>query len=1350
MALEVQAAPRFTGPLVFSPYVTSQQDAFHLLDTKFRRENVGLLFGDNIFFNGVKNTRMFLTTSRYKQALKTISSFESAIDLSNVCSNMWSGDKYSTNLREAFEAIPRCTPEHLSCNSVTRIPLEEESDGDNIILMAITNRGRKRKGYLDIGIVDTCEVEPPKKKVTNALLQSMRKLGSQQGEKNNKLYSIRESNFAQNDVQFIHCGDMFSCERQYLVHCFETSTARISQMEEEKVYVVVISSYEDHTKLPELCCQTPDIFLFNSKLYMMQKINIPLHQIIQNSDDSNCFAIGGIIKKEGRLYFVSPSEFPSFGRTRIPLSDKQSPQVQQSCRDTEEFKKKLHRMFTEYTNNLSEEEEEEMVMVTTTSAESFKRMVIVHRSPAVIRKLASKERSEDGLCLYVLVDNFNVTYFKTMKCLLEFCRDNKHVFNPNNDSSSPCLSVPLGLCFNDVKLTRVNVTDNPFNNWVEAHEQISAMDSIEIFVDGDIVKGDDLIRSGMVRVAAQMIFVCKKSKPASLLASSVLDSVSSIYFWSETSPEPQFHAGFQPIPTGRKRISTKTNTDTKFHEILFGDDDVVPLQDVLRMIKDISLTTDLVTQHVRDYATVVYQISMLCNEGQLRDTLDTMKRDICSILETSKKQLQNKEISQEQYDEIKRSLDTFLRNLTDNSLIKNNECNNAERLAQRRRVANNVAEVTKHGFNPMDIKGESLIFTLNRAVGDHEKIPLALDDNVVLGNETIGYLIDTEVFAQNLANKFICRGFSPSFEPVFVFPLYDDRTSTLKRVDTTDWRALATEDGLPTNLVRIKMRQLIGETIQMGPQTQAVTFQLLELMISAARVVLFQKDTECIRRICRGLFVSIYALLISGNSYISAIPKLFTDDGVDVSKSFLSYRENIAAVLCLQKLLDRSDFEDKQSTSENLKRNILSHVRANYQKSSVQENDIKRDNDTAAGKLLDKLEQVIIRQSFEFINDFDRENVFFGSLNLTSEEHNNNNEEKPSHRKLISYAQWMLRQLKEEYGITGECRVLARDRGHAFVLNYLGGIVDDYYEDKVEKFGLARRHSDSHRVGKLAFLLYYYLRRPKCCDPDIFLYYVKKIVIEAVTENPDWIKEGVVVMKSQQQLNEVYDRLLDDILNNDGYRIDLSGYFVRNSIGQWKSIMKQAFRDCDPIATRHLRIFAHRLSDDQDEKKKDKKKPLKLRFVSQCWNIHRRLTCLLVCMAAAETKLDDDDDDVYLKFAKVVTDLLAQKYPESIPVQLAKETTFDHIFDPTAVEINEFLAKATKMQRAEDVSQRILEFVERIKKNNKPLLSSDDIDLFKKERVGCKDMIRLYCNNLPSGLIELLPQQQKNMMLLSS
>ena len=1342
MAVAVQQAPRFTGPLVFSPYVTSQQDAFHLLDTKFRRENVGLLFGDNILFNGVKNTRMFLTTSQYKQALKTISSFESAIDLSNVCSNMCRNETYSTNLLEAFEAIPRCTPEHLSCNSVTRIPLEE-SDGDNIVLMAITNRGCKKNGYLDIGIVDTCEMEPPKKKMKSSLLESMKKLGSQQGEKNNKLYSIKESNFSQNDVQFIHGGDMFSCERKYLVHCFETSTARVSQMEEGKVYVVVISSFEDSTKLSELCRQTPDIFLFNSKLYMMQKINIPLHQIIQNSDDSNCFAIGGIVKKEGRLYFVSPSEFPSFGRTRIPLSDKQSLQVQQSCRDTEEFKKKLHGTFTEYANNLTEEEEE-VVMVTNTptdTAESFKRMVIVHRSPAVIRKLGSNQWSEDGLCLYVLVDNFNVTYFKTMKCLLDFCRNNKHVFDPNNNSSSPCLSVPLGLCFNDVNLTRVNVTNNPFNNWVEAHEQISAMDSIEIFVDGDIVKGDDIIRSGMFRVSAQMIFVCKKSKPASLLASSVLDSVSSIYFWSEDSSEPLFHAGFKPIPAGRKRISAKTNTDTKFHEILFGEDDVVPLQNVLRMIKDISLTNDLVTQHVRDYATVVYQIGMLCNEGQLRDILETMRSDICSILETSKKQLHTKEITQEQYDEIKRSLDTFLRNLTDNSLIKNNECNNAERLAQRRRVANNVAEVTKHGFNPMDIKGRSVIFTLNRAVGKDEKIPLALDDKVVLGTGDIGYLMDTEIFAQNLAHTFICPDLPPSHKTVFVFPLYDDRTSTLKRVDTTNWRDLATEDGLPTNLVRIKMRQLIGERIEMGPQTQAVTLQLLELMMSAARIVLFQKDTECIREICRGLFVSIYALLISGNSYVSTVPELFSVDGIYVNKDFLNKRENIAAVLCLQKLLDRSDFEDKQSTSEKLKRNILSHVRTNYQKCSIQEDDIKRDNDTAARKILDKLDRVIIRQSFEFINDFDHENVFIDRLKLTSEEHNNNNEEKASHAILISYAQWMLRALKEDYNITGECRVLARDRGHAFVLNYLGGIVDDYYHHH-EKFGLSRRHLESHRVGKLAFLLYYYLRRPQCCDPDIFLYYVKKIVIEAVTENPDWIKEGVVVMNSQQQLNEVYDRLLEDILNKDGYRIEFSGYFSRNSIGQWGSIMKNAFRDCDPIATHHLRSFAERLKE---------KKPLKLEFVSQCWNIHRRLTCLLVFMAAAEAKLEENhDDEIYLKFAKVVTDLLAQKYPENISVQSARESTFDHILHPTVGEINEFLADIATMRREEEgekfVSQHILEFV---KRNKNPLLSSDDIDLFKKERVGCKDMIRLYSNDLPKGLIELLPQQQ-NMMLLSS
>ena len=1369
----VKEADLFTGRLGFHSHVNSDEDAFAYLEMHGKRDNLGLYFGNKILFIE-ENYRRFIPVNKYQENIALIRNSGKTIHLANVCCQM---KGKSANDIKAFASIPGCDVEHLECNSVT--PIAFENISDQLFLMAATFRAGGGN-YLDTSIVDISE-EPPKKKQRRydsggcGFLSSMinTKFARTIPHSDIERYTYSECNYTHRVTdEFVHSGDMISKDSVYLVHTFETSKQRVSQMKENRIYAIVISSYQHTKSLAELCKEAPQFILYNQELLMIQKIPFPQHQIIQNSRDSNCFCIGGLVMREGKLYFISPATFPAIGNLWIPLNSIQhtSTAVQIACAKIKKFNDQLLTMFTEYMDRHPEEEGRPPPTTTTittntattttfTETPVFKRMVIIHNSTTTIKRLSKyakniEEEEENGAwCLYVLVDNHSVRYFKSMESLLEYARLNPCV----DSSSSPCLSIPLGLCLNNPNVIGMNVVNNPYENWAIADEQIKEMDSIKIYVDGDTVTDDKHIQSAAFLVSGEMILVCKKTKPSSLVPINLLGPVSSISYWPQASDAPQYSAGFKNIPTDQKRITVKRNTNT--YEVLI-EDTFISLQDVLKMIKERVLDVFMVEDYAEQYALVVYQISMLCSEGQLREILKNLRQEICAILETCKNEMMDKTMTEDDYGKIRCKLNSFLQNLSTNGLSKvgsDGDHNNAERLLQRNKVASNVAEVKQHGFNPMEIPGENIIFQLPGGVMG--KIPMSLGDGVCLGTPNAGLLMDTEVFSAQMKDTFICQNLPPGHEQVFLLPICNDSTSKINKVTAVDWSELAVQKGLPTNLVRIHMREIMSRELNVESQSDAVTQQLLKLLLSASNIILQQNDSECLSRICRGMFITLYMLMISGNRFTFDLPYIFTTKNTDKSSSsFLKKRENIDTVLCLRQLLERSNFEDKDSASENLSQLIYNHIKVHYTK-TVPDVDVKRDNDMAAGKLLDKLEPLIVGKFFEF------------------EDSSNNN----SDQILEQYGKWMLQTL-QEYSLT-DCQVLSRDRGNAYTLNYLGGIVDDYMNG-AKKFGLAKGRLKSHCIGRLAYRLYCYISRPEVCDPDIYLYHVKKIVAEAVIRNPDdWRYDTDMRAKIEkymadkmpclkkidhhfqhlnamkkinhrfQELNSMYDLLLKDILKG-GYKVDSCGYFIRDSVGAWASIIKSWQNSwISEHQSNQICGLVNLLMN------KTKKRELKPEFLRHCWMSHHSLVALLVYMGAAIEIYEKGEPRKTIEIeinpnhtpqerataaeaaasalaATIVTKsmnnirmvslLLEKKYPNNAAVQLAQNETFQYCGHPGLEDINEYLADVVH-------SKVIADWTTELTRQKYKNSLSQEILAYKKSRAGCTDVVNttIYVADIP-------------------
>ena len=1241
----------YGGPVCLNPHVNSNSDGLGLLQKCFHRRSMALIYKDKIIFSENGSNR-YVNTPDYINSAGLNSGSNITIDLEFVCREL--NPIYKT---PAFDVIPRCVPEKLRCQSVTKVKLDEKEEQP--IMVSFTNRGIDKRDWVDISVVrvdEEREPSPPKKQCKSFLGAVFSENAARTSSFSSMECSYKESTLA--CKSFTHSHDIFTIKGCHLVQYISTSVIFNKDMVEDKVYLIYISSYENRTNLRKLCRYVPNIFLFNEKLSMMQQIPLPMHQIMQNkSKDANPYGIGGFIKHQDEIYFIAPEHFPCLGNIWAPIGDtnQNKTAIHNAYRLLDEFSQDLKKIFT---NNQLQPPPQPSSPQPSSSSSSihFKSMWIIHNSPKVIKKILSYPEP-DSCCLFALVDDTNVRYFNEYQKLVHWI-NNKTNNKKTPISNMPALALPVGTCLDSPALLYVNVIDNPFNGWREALACITNMDEIKIFVDEKMATKDDLIKCGSYLISGQLILVRSSRKTPSLVSSSLLAPLSSIFVWNESDSKPTHYSGFKIIPTGNRLIP---RTNIAMQELWIDESTSVTVSNFTTYLMNNSIANHGISQEL---SLVVYQIGVICTEGELRSVILRVKENIAALMIECTQNLAAKQITPLEYDDISKNLNSFLTTLatTDNGGVTS-----AEILVQRMNIASNVEEVKNRGFNPMDVEGSCLIFDISgeNSVTNSDKIPLALDYKKTKLDTISCMTIST--FSDH-PNTFIHENFQPNMCRVFVYPMYDDAVNSINEIASQDWMGLASKQGGPSNLARIAMRNTIAKQIKEVASSGAVSKHLQQLIMSMVRVLNRHGDnSEFYTKVNKNLFIILTLSMMSCNRL--SIPRIayIFQPNARIGKMFFNKKINVDILKHLIHLLHVTDFEDKLTVLENLKNNVQSFIDIEFIK-PLAESTLKRSTEdlkTVGMRLINGLETVLMTKALEVIDwdgkvtkkDVRRHDIVILGKPAANEQlvANEVDERMDVDDSLIQLAHWFLKLLtSDEYKM--ENLVLAESSGVEKLecirtLTYLRGIAREYTSPKNE-FGLGKKKYCSHVVGKIAFTLFYYLRRSNCCDHENFLYNLKKSVAKGALKNPHgelWEKVKVHCalipgVKASIARLSTYDRAYTDILDSifrNSYTVDkIAGTFHHECVKSWEKVLAKYTGDL-PYP---MNVYQSR--------------------AGECFSLHPPLASLLTCLSKAVDGYKKKSPQ-FDAFVRLINHALVRQFPDNAALKVAEEKYFYYYGEPS-------------------------------------------------------------------------------------
>ena len=1126
--MDLPLATQYSGRLGVNVHVSGISDGVDLLKNQFPREKMGLVVNDQILIQEDSvSGHVLMAKKDYESRLskKLANSRKSKaeeIDIIKICRE----NTFPKDWQPTMDVISDCDITQLKRGSVSSVdvPVDLQS-----IFLSFTSRGVKTGLYMDEAFVylyPEVSTGKSKSKFNASQEASYREVCYCSAAKGNHLAAFR------------HSGDLDVClnRKKYLVHGIKTSRKLIlNEMKEGVVHVVYIASYMCKAPLEEMLDELPRMFFVNEKLKVMQQINLPIDELITNKD-AYSFGIGGLIKVKDQLYYISPVSFPCFGRATIPIDPAH-------CSQVRTFEKELRDIF--YQNLPSPASSSSFPVCSSLPVSSslpvpvisslptpsfppsslssslpscvprreFSGMVIVHCSQDLVGRLLKEKDTmlpEKLDVLYVLASNNEIRYFTHRLSFIEYLETNSI---PNSDA--PCLTACYTTCIESSLVLDVKVVGvHPFPSWSEAVAAMQGMqrENVVIFVDTDVVRNVELFQSGYHKISGHLVLMTRRGNwnKIPMGSCSMLDTVSRVSVWDPDSRVPKRFIGYVTFPTDSARV-LNTRKNLKIHRLRLSHHQFCFIDDVLSGIRQASIDS-LVQDSSVCLEELIYQISLACHdEAELRQVITNMSKTIESEMDHIRNLHRRGTISGRAAAQSKKNIDAFFRLLKKCAPLRGvydlSESSSAENLAKRAVIADNVRDVTSGAFHPMSPAGVSIFFDVTRCLTPAPvKMPLSMNPAVV------EFGIKGEVAVETSLLDFcdtglIVRQYAAQRD-AFVFPMYDD-VESVQSITAVDWSDLACR-GLASNGLRIYMRQVISESLQISPASKDVTDALLKFLLDLARVVLRERTAvltgggEFYRKVNRRVFAFIMMLVASGNNADAkdCLWLAFHAQKEHHLRRILQHRQLFE---CLVLLLKNSDFVDKDQALSNFFDNFVSYVEeakvkpvvSAWEKKSKQLA-VKEEVRCARG-LLESVEHILVTTGFKHLNfetiidqsEHERYKHCVPPPGSLTERDDRN------HRNLINYYHETLHLLG---GPTGKLTL----RKWRYSENSVEGKALKFVQSVVERkdFESFKDRVKGCCVGKLLFLIQLYFKKYNAKLAPRFVYHIKRLISMLVLKRP--------------------------------------------------------------------------------------------------------------------------------------------------------------------------------------------------------------------------------------------------------